>query len=1200
MNPDAPFVADLAAPLTIDLAGGKAMNLSVMILAGLPVPGGFVVTTLGFRAAAGQADQMPEELRHDIREAYRAMGSPPVAVRSSATAEDMAGASMAGQYETFLDVRGQAALLDAVGRCWGSLDSPRTRSYLAEHGIDLSKVAMAVVVQRLVPADVAGVLFTVNPQTGSREQIVAEASWGLGEAVVSGLVQPDVLTISRDSGDVLSAVIADKQMWVPPEGGKAAPVEADRRELPCLSEDHVKALWRLALKVEDHFGRPQDIEWAIHDGKAYLLQARPVTAIGLAEAAEQALQYTKAGLRRLAEDARGPWVLHNIAETLSRPMPLTWSVVGRFMTGAGGFGEMYRMAGFEPSPRVCEEGFLQLLAGQPYMDCALAPEMFFERYPFKYDLALLRATPDAAQQPPTLPAAGPVALIRGMRKIGRTTRRLRDLSADLDRRLNEEVFPEFADWCRQQRRRDLQALSDTELMALWDGRERRVMDVFAAESLLPSLIDGMAVEALKTKLAELFWDEDADELAGILSATPEPDLTVRANIELYEVAAGERTVEQWLADHGHRAPEEFDLATPRWRERVGEVRHMASRLAGGADPREIHHRRWREAEERREALSASLDTRSRRELAECIDLARRYMPFREDAKDYLMLGYALLRDVALEAGRRLGVGEDVFLLKLPELRSALDGHAVPQQAIERRRARREAQRRLVLPRVIDTGSIDALGAPPEAPAGARLSAFAVSPGSARGAARIVLSPEAAGDLGSGYMLVCPSTDPSWTPLFINAAGVVLERGGTLSHGAVVAREMGVPAVVLPGATGLLVEGEEIMVDGHAGALIRVAQADEAAEEAGPDPHDVRVPAALRPPPPGRFERLTGRVRNIFLLVGIAFLAAIFLLPPNWLYTPILEALDVVYWPLVRAVGKVGSVAVVAAVLAVLTMIGQRLLTDNRRLRVAKTRANELRRRAARAPRGSPRRQALARAGAPVQMRIVGAAFVPLAVLLVPLVMTFAWLPARVDPAAWNAPPGTGVTVVAQVDSSFAEPVTLRVAEPLAVDRFSRNPRAVPPVRQTLQQVLAALKAGKTDDLPAELQEHYAKDAAATVASLEALLASGVPPVGASWKIDVPEGAAGRFPVSLSAPGEQPLTIDIVLGDVCPPGPVEMLGNPGWPLMSLRVVYPPPEEKPVFWKPIEPVVLGWLPGWLWVYLLAYVPPMFLLRWLLGLA
>src|SRR5687767_12094548 len=381
------LIQDLSDCRDKSLAGGKAINLGDLIRAGFPVPGGFVITTEAARVARScGSSQMPDAIAEEIKKSWRSMGACPVAVRSSATAEDMADASMAGQYDTFLDIDSEEKLLNAVQCCWASLDSPRTRTYLTQHGINLATVAMAVVVQKLVPADVAGVLFSANPQTGSREEMLIEASWGLGECVVSGRVQPDVLRIEESSGKVLAATISDKQVWLKPGEEDEKPVEEDRRKVPCLRSDDVARLWELGRRAAQHFGRPQDIEWAIHNGNLFLLQSRPITTLEDAEAYEQLLSSTRARLRELFTQGRGPFVLHNISETLQHPTPLTWSVIGNFMSGRGGFGRMYKALGFEPSPRAQNDGFLQRIGGRAYMDLSLAAEMFFPNYPFKYDL----------------------------------------------------------------------------------------------------------------------------------------------------------------------------------------------------------------------------------------------------------------------------------------------------------------------------------------------------------------------------------------------------------------------------------------------------------------------------------------------------------------------------------------------------------------------------------------------------------------------------------------------------------------------------------------------------------------------------------------------------------------------------------------------------------------------------------------------
>ncbi len=306
-------------------AGGKGANLGELIRAGLPVPEGFVVTTAAYRsfvednalqgsilrlaapssgvgtgarmladveAASGQirelftGAQIAGDLRRDVEAGYAALGSGPVAVRSSATAEDLVDASFAGQQDTYLNVSGVDALVQAIQRCWGSLWTARAITYRTRQGIDPADVSLAVVVQRLVDADAAGVMFTANPRTGRRSEIVIGAAWGLGESVVSGSVNTDDLVVAKIDGHVISRQVADKAlMTVPVDGGtEERPVPDVRRRQPVLDDPGAAELARLGVRIERHFGAPQDIEW-VRSGRAFtILQSRPITALPLPEA----------------------------------------------------------------------------------------------------------------------------------------------------------------------------------------------------------------------------------------------------------------------------------------------------------------------------------------------------------------------------------------------------------------------------------------------------------------------------------------------------------------------------------------------------------------------------------------------------------------------------------------------------------------------------------------------------------------------------------------------------------------------------------------------------------------------------------------------------------------------------------------------------------------------------------------------------
>jgi pyruvate,water dikinase len=1214
------FTLRLSECQATPLVGGKATSLGRLAREGFPVPDGFVITTRAYEFARAQSASvsvpvgLPVELMDEVRAAYRHLGMPTVAVRSSATAEDMVGASMAGQYETLLNIQGEEALLEAVRRCWASLDAARVRAYLREHGIDPAGVAMAVVVQRLVSADVAGVLFTANPHQNGRCEMLVEASWGLGEMIVSGQVQPDVLRLRYDTGQVLEAVVADKQMYLAPGAAGPCPVEQSRRRQSCLDGRDTESLWRLGRRVAEHFGCPMDLEWAISAGELYLLQARPITTLQDAEAREEVLHATQRHLRQELAAGRGPWVLHNLAETLPHPTPLTWSVMRRFMSGTGGFGIMYRQAGFEPSPAVQRDGFIECIAGRIYMDAARAPEMLFEGLPFAYDLEELKRSPDVSQTPPTLPRGSVLSRWRAARKIAVVSANLRSLSATLESELREGLFQEIAAYAAKAKAVDLASLSIGQLLERWQEQARRVLDVFGPRLLMPGLIGSMAMGDLRRFLQETQWNEDADALARLISSGGAPDRTMISDVELHEVGLGTRPLQRWLADHGHRAAGEFELAAPRWREVPAAVQEMADRLAGGTGPLDRRRQHLMEVVRRVTEVRSRLGETDRKEFDRLVSLVCRYVVLREDSKDLLMLGYDLLRDIAIEAGRRLGVGQDVFYMTDEELLDAIRVGFAPRRVIERRKIAYRAEARLSLPHVIDAKAIDSLGRTPDIePSAGGHRAFAVSAGEATGPARIVHRPTEAGDLGRGYILVCPSTDPSWTPLFVNAGGLVLECGGTLSHGAVVAREMGLPAVVLPDATRLFRDGEEVRVDGHRGwAGSRADSAGRPSQGYAVDAQETSIQPELVPPPVGRRDRRAGRLSGWLAVGWGVYLAAFFLLPQSWVHRPTLQALDAVLWPVVRTLGQPAVVAIVAAIVAVSMLLIQKLATDNGRLREAQRRAAALRKAAATMAEQSPRQVALMRLAAGVQGRTLAAAMVPVGILLGPLVMPFVWFRERVDPAAWNAPAGSAVQVVATVDSSYLQPIRIEVPGTIEVDESTPPVRTLPPLRATLEHLLALYRQPRNDpDEPWELK--VAPDVGREFAAndLQAYLDAGIPPQGITWVVRPPEEMVGRLSVAVRAEGHLPLTVAVVLGNESPPAPSSVIGPAGSPVKELRVVYPKPNRKPVFWQPLASLAghdgVPWAArlatvdvGWLWLYILAYIPTLVLARAILKVA
>ena len=302
--------------------------------------------------------------------------------------------------------------------------------------------------------------------------------------------------------------------------------------------------------------------------------------------------------------------------------------------------------------------------------------------------------------------------------------------------------------------------------------------------------------------------------------------------------------------------------------------------------------------------------------------------------------------------------------------------------------------------------------------------------------------------------------------------------------------------------------------------------------------------------------MAARLRNLLAAVWTAFLLAVFLLPERWAYQPALAALDFVLWPIVRALGKPATVAILAAGMAALSLVVQKLVTDNRRLREAKRRAAALNELADALPEDSPRRGALLGLAAPVQLRGLLAAMVPVGILLGPMVMSFVWLQQRVDPSVSNAPPGSTAHVVAMVESDWSEPVRLDVPPPMVVDDATPCSRTLPPLRKTLERLLALYRQPRS--VPGEPWEmQLAPDLARqqTADDLEAYLAAGIPPQAVTWLVRPPDGFSGQFPVTVTAAGHPPVTVSVVLGEEYPPARVSAKGAAGSPIKELRVVYP---------------------------------------------
>jgi phosphohistidine swiveling domain-containing protein len=856
----------------LELVGGKATNLAELRAAGFDVPAGFCVTTDAYRAAAGAAGldavlaaadpaapgaaaraallavPVPNGVAAAVAEAYAKLGDGvPVAVRSSATAEDLPSASFAGQQDTYLNVVGADAVVDAVRRCWASLWTDRAVAYRESAGIDHAAVALAVVVQEMVDARVAGVLFTADPVSGRRTRTVIDASPGLGEAVVSGAVNPDHIAVEAGRIDYRPG---DKTVEVRarPGGGTEQVARTGGGTEHALTDSQVRTLEALGRRVEAHFGAPQDIEWAFDGaGAAWLTQSRAITTLHPVPAP------TGPGLRA--------YVCLSLAQGLTRPITPMGIAAFRVIGAAGS-----RLVFGFPADDLAGPRAFAVAGGRAFVDATAALRNPVGRriVPRVFDVMEARSAVVVREL-----LAQPAFAVRGRSPWSFVRRLVRAL---VRYRIPVHVVRALVDPAGARRRIDrLGAGMTAGLVAAStpvEHHERAVALLRRTFPVLPTVAPTAAAGFLALGVASRLAGPALDARASheVLRSLPH-NVTTEMDLELWQVAerlrvdeasaarlragAGplpdllRRELDGFLARHGHRAVAEIDLGMPRWRDDPSYVLGVLAGYLRLEDPGTAPDAVFARGAVAAEAAVAAVVARVRERSAVRAGLVRwalrrtrQLAGLRETHKDHLVRmiadARAELGAVGVElAGRGLLADpDDVFFLDLAESRSALDG-ADHREAVAQRRAEydRELRRRHV-PRVLLSDGTEPEALVTRVAVEGALVGTAASAGEVTGIARVVLDPSDA-RLEPGEILVAPSTDPGWTPLFLTAGALVMEMGGANSHGAVVAREYGIPAVVgVPDATGAIRTGQVITVDGAAG-LVWTTSAEPPAAAAAP-------------------------------------------------------------------------------------------------------------------------------------------------------------------------------------------------------------------------------------------------------------------------------------------------------------------------------------------------------------------------------
>ena len=856
-----------AADAVAETVGGKGAALTEMVRAGLPVPDGFHVTTSAYDAfvahnelqpailaALEAADpekpasletasrtiaelflrgEIPPDIAGAIANAYAALRGtePVVAVRSSATAEDLPTASFAGQQETYLNIEGPDAVLDAVKDCWASLWTARAIGYRARRDVAIEGLSLAVVVQRLVPAEVAGILFTANPVNGRRDEAVINAAWGLGEAVVGGEVTPDTYTMDKESGGVIQREIGAKDvMTVRVDGGtETEPVPEDLRRAPVLSDDQAADLVRLGVQIEDLYGDPRDIEWAMADGAFAIVQARPITALPepMAEPPEDwplpdpegqymrtsIIDFMPDPLTPLFASMAMPAISEGIQRVLDDMMGGTLSFVDNYLVTIND----YAYLSFHLTARDWWWALTRMIPAMPRL-LKNAARHFDEVARPRYAAAVepwKGRTPERMSGRELL--AGASALTDAMGHY------LTTLQVDT-----------------------LGIAAGTEMLftTVYDRLIKREGDPPASTYLLGA--NSLPIQAEKALYDMTQWAQEQDDLAAYLQRTPTAELTPRLKDDDPPAEVSTEPWREWqdrfqahLDQYGHSIYD-LDFAKPIPADDPTPLLQTLKVFVRG-DARDPHARQQRLADGREAAIEAVHERTGalkRRIFDKTRGWAQTHTRLREDSIFDIGLTYPTLRRFLLELGRRLAaVGaveqpDDVFWLERAELERAV-GALEQGEPLEDRSQRIEARKRewraekqvsppAQLPRterIVGIKTDVFLPADAGEQKGDTLTGVGCSPGQVTGTARVLHGPEDFAQMEPGDVLVADITTPAWTPLFAMASGIVTNVGGPLSHGSIVAREYGIPAVLGTGvATRRIQSGQRVTVDGSTGTV----------------------------------------------------------------------------------------------------------------------------------------------------------------------------------------------------------------------------------------------------------------------------------------------------------------------------------------------------------------------------------------------
>jgi len=848
--------------------GGKGANLGEMIKAGIPVPGGFVVLTGAYKKFIVEnnlekkinrlitgldasnleqveetterikelfaAGKIPGDMLAEIENLYRALNQPAVAVRSSATAEDMPGISFAGQYDTYLNVNGTAELNKSIKKCWASLWNSRALSYRLKKGIDSTELAHGVVVQELIDAEKSGILFTANPVNGRRDQVLLNSSWGLGEAIVGGEVNPDQWVIDKSDGTIIEESIASKTVMVirKDRGTVFIDVPEEKKEQVSLNSNEVSALLGLGQKVENYFSAPQDIEWAYSGSRFYLVQTRPITSLfPLPEPIEenkgfrvylnfglytQAMQepFTPIGEAMLKE------MISSMARRIYRgyrnkEVPWIKSAARRVFVDFTGL--------------LRNQRFIQKLDGSPNDKDPVTTKALLQIY-------------ERNKQDIMAGKKGPGSTLKALIKIDPWV--LKFAITTLHKVMYGKLSPQKARAkAVEYGEKKIKAITEesSNLKTVQDKLsfiERQALNLFIS---LWEVVFYVAVSSTYMNQAETIMRkhlDDVSELYKVEKALPY-NVTTEMGMELLRIAKTlaekeekpdprNEEIQKFLQNYGHRSSIEIDLGVPKWEE---DPAYVVGLLQSYIDHNtfdeglEKFYRAREKAESAIISISGQLKQKGAgKEVRQVEKLLRDYREMfgvRELPKYYLTKAFSILRGVLQEIGEELVIqGKledkmDIFYASFADIRS---GEQL-QDLVKKNKDEYARELERTAPRIITSTGECIYTTLEEVEKEDTLIGIPVSPGVYEGKVRLLKHPEEGVKLGKGEILVTKATTPAWTPLFLKIGGLIMETGGPISHGSVVAREYGVPAVAgVKDATARLKDGQSVRINGETGSV----------------------------------------------------------------------------------------------------------------------------------------------------------------------------------------------------------------------------------------------------------------------------------------------------------------------------------------------------------------------------------------------